>query len=35
MNIFTRDNTNDGGGWDIRFSHVIQTAEYGLSLIHI
>ena len=29
MNIFTRDNTNDGGGWDIRFSHVIQTAEYG------
>lgn len=29
MNIFTRDNTNDGGGWDIRFSHVIQTGEYG------
>jgi putative membrane-bound dehydrogenase-like protein len=29
MNIFTRDNTNDGGGWDIRFSHIIQTAEYG------
>jgi len=19
MNIFARDNTNDGGGWDIRF----------------
>lgn len=29
MNIFTRDNTNDGGGWDIRLSHVLQTAHYG------
>ena len=29
LNIFTRDNTNDGGGWDIRFSHIIQTGEYG------
>jgi putative heme-binding domain-containing protein len=29
MNIFTRDNTNDGGGWDIRVSHVLQSAEYG------
>jgi len=29
MNIFTRDNTNDGGGWDIRVSHVIQSANYG------
>ena len=29
LNIFTRDNTNDGGGWDIRFSHIIQTSEYG------
>ena len=29
MNIFTRDNTNDGGGWDIRLSHVIQSANYG------
>jgi len=29
MNIFTRDNTNDGGGWDIRLSHVMQTANYG------
>jgi len=29
MNIFTRDNTNDGGGWNIRFSHQIQTGEYG------
>jgi len=29
MNIFTRDNTNDGGGWDVRLSHVIQSARYG------
>lgn len=29
MNIFTRDNTNDGGGWNIRFSHMIQSGEYG------
>lgn len=29
MNIFTRDNTNDGGGWDIRFSNQIQSGEYG------
>jgi putative heme-binding domain-containing protein len=29
MNIFTRDNTNDGGGWNVRFSHVIQSGEYG------
>lgn len=29
MNIFTRDNTNDGGGWDIRVTHVLQSAEYG------
>ncbi|MFP6665847.1 MAG: ThuA domain-containing protein [Pirellulales bacterium] len=29
MNGFTRDNTNDGGGWDIRVSHIFPTAEYG------
>lgn len=29
MNIFTRDNTNDGGGWDIRVSHILQSADYG------
>ncbi|MGC4039017.1 MAG: c-type cytochrome [Chitinophagaceae bacterium] len=33
MNIFTRDNTNDGGGWNIRFSHHIQSAEYGYPLL--
>ncbi|WP_435018733.1 DUF7133 domain-containing protein [Tundrisphaera sp. TA3] len=29
MNLFTRDNTNDGGGWDVRLSHVIPTGNYG------
>lgn len=29
MNIYTRGNTNDGGGWNIRFIHHIQTGEYG------
>ncbi|MCS6978398.1 MAG: CotH kinase family protein [Gemmatales bacterium] len=29
LNLFTRDNTNDGGGWDTRVSHLWQTAEYG------
>jgi len=29
MNIFTRDNTNDGGGWDTRVSLLKQSALYG------
>ncbi len=29
LNIFTRDNTNDGGGWDVRLSHGLQSALYG------
>jgi len=29
MNLFTRDNTNDGAGWDTRVSLLMQTAEYG------
>src|SRR5262249_37980754 len=29
MNLFTRDNTNDGAGWDVRVSHLVQSAEYG------
>jgi len=33
MNIFTRDNTNDGAGWNIRFTHQIQSAEYGYPLL--
>src|SRR5690606_18257301 len=33
MNTFTRDNTNDGGGWNIRFSHQLQSGEYGYPLL--
>ncbi|MBK1834364.1 DUF7133 domain-containing protein [Roseibacillus ishigakijimensis] len=29
MNIFTRGNTNDGGGWNIRFIHHVQSGDYG------
>ncbi len=29
MNLFTRDNTNDGGEWNVRLSHIHQSAEYG------
>ena len=29
MNIYTRGNTNDGGGWNIRFIHYQQSGEFG------
>lgn len=29
MNMVTRENTNDGVGWWVRFSHFIQTGNYG------
>ena len=35
MNIFTRDNTNDGGGWNVRVSHIIQSAEYGYPSLYM
>lgn len=33
MNIFTRGNTNDGGGWNIRFSHNVQSGEFGYPIL--
>jgi len=33
MNIFTRENTNDGGGWNVRFTDQIQTGQYGYPLL--
>ncbi len=33
MNIFTLDNTNDGGGWNTRFSHQLQHGEYGYPVL--
>jgi putative heme-binding domain-containing protein len=29
MNAFTRDNTNDGDGWDVRLSQIVPTGDYG------
>ncbi len=29
LDLFTRDNTNDGGGWNVRLSHIIESANYG------
>jgi glucose/arabinose dehydrogenase len=29
LNVFSRENTNDGGGWNVRFAHHIQTGQYG------
>jgi len=29
LDLFTRDNTNDGGGWDVRLSHIFASAHYG------
>ena len=33
MNMFTRGNTNDGGGWNIRFIHHIQSGQYGYPML--
>ncbi len=33
MNIFTRGNTNDGGGWNVRFIDQIQSGEYGYPVL--
>ncbi|ADB16620.1 heme-binding protein [Pirellula staleyi DSM 6068] len=35
LNCFTRDNTNDGGGWNVRLSHVVPTARYGYPSLYI
>ena len=29
MNLFTRDNTNDGDGWDVRLSYVVPSGHLG------
>lgn len=33
MNLFTRGNTNDGGGWNVRFIHQVQSGEYGYPVL--
>jgi putative membrane-bound dehydrogenase-like protein len=34
MNIFVRDNTNDGAGWDTRVSYLMQSAHYGYTQLY-
>src|SRR5690606_17789748 len=29
MEMFARDNTNDGGGWDVRFEHFSGLDDHG------
>lgn len=29
MNIFARDNTNDGGGWNTRFHYMTELSDFG------
>jgi putative membrane-bound dehydrogenase-like protein len=29
MNLFARDNTNDGDGWDVRLAHIVPLGNYG------
>ena len=35
MNLFTRDNTNDGGGWNVRLSHVVPLGSYGYPRLYM
>jgi putative heme-binding domain-containing protein len=34
LNLFTRDNTNDGGGWDVRVFHLPQTSNAGYTQLY-
>ena len=35
LDLFTRDNTNDGGGWNVRLSHVPPGAHMGYPTLFI
>jgi putative heme-binding domain-containing protein len=34
LNIFTRDNTNDGDGWDVRFHHIVPNCNVGYPMLY-
>jgi glucose/arabinose dehydrogenase len=34
LNLFTRDNTNDGDGWDIRLHHLLPGANVGYPALY-
>lgn len=35
LDIFARDNTNDGGGWDVRFHHFTGLEDHGYPRMYI
>ncbi len=35
LDIFARDNTNDGGGWDVRFHHLTGLEDHGYPRMYI
>jgi putative membrane-bound dehydrogenase-like protein len=35
LDIFARDNTNDGGGWDVRFHHFTGLEDHGYPRLYI
>jgi putative heme-binding domain-containing protein len=35
LNIFTRDNTNDGDGWDERFHHIVPLCNVGYPMLFL
>lgn len=35
MEMFTRDNTNDGGGWDVRFHHFPGLTDHGYPRLYV
>lgn len=35
MDIFARDNTNDGGGWDVRFHHFTGLENHGYPRLYM
>ena len=34
MNVYARDNTNDGDGWDSRLMYIVQSANYGYPVLY-
>ncbi len=35
LDIFSRDNTNDGGGWDVRFHHFTGLEDHGYPRLYM
>ena len=35
LNAFTRDNTNDGGRWNVRLNHITSMAHYGYPSLYM